>query len=108
MANAHTESTKEIYIDCILTLNDHTFPINLMPMPIGSFDVIIGMDWLDPYHADIMCHEKAVRLNLPDETLIIYGDKPGKNLRIVSCIKAQKYLHKKYYAFLSTICAKKA
>ncbi|GKB73222.1 reverse transcriptase domain-containing protein, partial [Tanacetum coccineum] len=39
------------------TLNflDHPFNINLMLVELGSFDVIIGMDWLAKYHAVIDC-----------------------------------------------------
>ena len=54
-------------------------------MPISSFDVIIGMDWLSSHRAEILCHEKAIRLPLPNgEALIIYGDKSGKNLKVVT------------------------
>ena len=107
MANGHLESTHKILHDCTLTLNDHVFHVNLMPMTIGSFDVIIGMDWLEPHHADVMCYEKAIRLNLPNgEKMIVYGDKSGENLRIISCIKAQKYLHKKCQAFLAHVVDK--
>ncbi|KAL4555062.1 hypothetical protein LXL04_037673 [Taraxacum kok-saghyz] len=79
MANAQIESTKEILQNCTLTLNDHVFHVDLMPMTIGFFDVVIGMDWLEPHHADAM---------------------------IISCMKAQKYLHKKCYAFLAHIVDK--
>ena len=104
MANGRTENTNEIFIGCTLTFNDHSFKIDLMPVTIGSFDVIIGMDWLGPHRAEILCYEKAVRLNLPNhDTLVIYGDKPGKSLRIISCMKAQKYLQKKYCAFLAHV-----
>ena len=62
------------------------------------------MDWLSPHHAEIMCFEKAVRLRLPNrDALIIYGDKPSPSLRIVTSMKAQKYLQKKYCAFLAHI-----
>ena len=101
MANGRTENTNEIFIGCTLTFNDHFFKVDLMHVTIGSFDVIIGMDWLGPHRAEILCYEKAIRRNLPSpDTLVIYGDKPGKNLRIISCMKAQKYLQKKYCAFL--------
>ena len=54
--------------------------------------------------ADIMCFEKEVRLNLPNnETLIIYGDKPSTSFRIISCIQAQKCLRKEYQAFLAHV-----
>ena len=75
-----------------------------MPVSIKSFDVIIGMDWLSLQRADIMCYEKAVRLNLSfDETLIVYGDKPSTNLRIISSIKAQKFLRKECRTFLDHV-----
>ncbi|GKA39568.1 putative reverse transcriptase domain-containing protein [Tanacetum coccineum] len=46
--------------DCTLNFLDHPFNINLMPVELGSFDVIIGMDWLSKYHALIDCAEKIV------------------------------------------------
>ena len=93
MANGKTESTNDVYVGCTLMLNNHSFPISLMHVNIRSFDVIVGMDWLSPHHAEIMCHEKAVRLRLPNhETLVIYGDKPSMNLRLISCVKARKHL----------------
>ncbi|KAI3724108.1 hypothetical protein L2E82_35874 [Cichorium intybus] len=79
-----------------------------MPVRIRNFDVIVGMDWLIPHHADIMCYERRIRLHLPDDkTLVVYGDKPSTNLRIVSCIKARKYLHKRYDAFLAHVVDQK-
>ncbi|KAI3752357.1 hypothetical protein L2E82_24335 [Cichorium intybus] len=79
-----------------------------MHIPIGSFDIIVGMDWLSLYCAKILCFEKAIRLILPNgETLIIYGDKSGQNLKLISCTKAQKYLHKNYHAFLAYVVDKK-
>nr|GEV50885.1 reverse transcriptase domain-containing protein [Tanacetum cinerariifolium] len=41
---------------------------------LGSFDVIIGMDWLAKYHALIICDEKVVRIPYGNEVLIIRGD----------------------------------
>ncbi|GKF92102.1 hypothetical protein Tco_0278821, partial [Tanacetum coccineum] len=37
------------------------FEIDLMPIKLGSFDVIVGMDWLSKYHARIICDEKINR-----------------------------------------------
>ncbi|GJW88970.1 hypothetical protein Tco_0164310 [Tanacetum coccineum] len=33
-----------------------------MPIKLGSFDVVIGMDWLSKYHARIICDEKVVHM----------------------------------------------
>nr|GEW96365.1 putative reverse transcriptase domain-containing protein [Tanacetum cinerariifolium] len=46
----------------------------LIPKELGSFDVIIGMDWLAKYHALIICDEKVVRIPYGDEVLIIRGN----------------------------------
>nr|GEW89708.1 putative reverse transcriptase domain-containing protein [Tanacetum cinerariifolium] len=52
----------------------HPFDIDLMPVELGSFDIIIGMDWLAKYHALIICDEKVVRIPYGNEVLIIRGD----------------------------------
>ncbi|GJS25403.1 putative reverse transcriptase domain-containing protein [Tanacetum coccineum] len=44
-----------------------------MPIELGSFDVIIGMDWLSMYHAIIAYAEKIVRITWGSETLIVHG-----------------------------------
>ncbi|GKF87053.1 hypothetical protein Tco_0257930, partial [Tanacetum coccineum] len=46
-----------------------------MPIKLGSFDVVIGMDWLSKYHAKILCDEKVVHIPIDDETFIIRGDR---------------------------------
>nr|GEZ19629.1 hypothetical protein [Tanacetum cinerariifolium] len=43
---------------CTLNLLNHTFNIDLMPVELGSFDAIIGMDWLAKYQAVIVCAQK--------------------------------------------------
>ncbi|GJT88046.1 hypothetical protein Tco_1069763 [Tanacetum coccineum] len=42
-----------------------------MPIKLGSFDVVIGMDWLSKYHAKIIYDEKVVHVPIDGETLII-------------------------------------
>ncbi|GKE59742.1 putative reverse transcriptase domain-containing protein, partial [Tanacetum coccineum] len=42
-----------------------------MPIKLGSFDVVIGMDWLSKYHARIIYDEKVIHIPIKGETLII-------------------------------------
>ncbi|GJV15857.1 hypothetical protein Tco_1361180 [Tanacetum coccineum] len=78
-----------------------------MPIEIGCFDAIIGMDWLLKYHVIIVCDEKIVSIPFGDEVLIVQGDKSnGRNeslLNIISCTKTQKYLLKGCHVFLACI-----
>nr|GEY04082.1 putative reverse transcriptase domain-containing protein [Tanacetum cinerariifolium] len=47
---------------CTLNFMNHPFNIDLMPVPLGSFDVIIVMDWLTKYHGVIIHDEKIIRV----------------------------------------------
>nr|GEU62996.1 putative reverse transcriptase domain-containing protein [Tanacetum cinerariifolium] len=93
---------------CTLNFLNHPFNIDLMPVELGSFDVIIGMDWLTTYHAVIVCDEKIVCVPFGNETLIIRcdGSNNGTQLNIISCTKTQKYLLKGYHVFLANITTK--
>ncbi|GJR85635.1 reverse transcriptase domain-containing protein [Tanacetum coccineum] len=97
---------------CTLNFLNHPFNIDLMPVELGSFDVIIGMDWLSMYHAMIVCAEKIVRIPWGNETLIVCGDgsdnRHGSRLNIISCTKTQKYLLKGCHVFLAHVTTKKA
>nr|GEX56820.1 reverse transcriptase domain-containing protein [Tanacetum cinerariifolium] len=75
---------------------------------LGSFDVIIGMDWLTTYHTVNVCDEKIVRVPFGNETLIIWCDRSnnGNQLNIISCTKTSKYLLKGYPVFLANITTK--
>ncbi|GJR34378.1 putative reverse transcriptase domain-containing protein [Tanacetum coccineum] len=85
---------KIVGVDTIIrgfTLNflNHPFNIDLMPVELGSFEVIISMDWLRRCHAVILCDEKLVRIPYGNETL------------------AQEYMAKGCQIFLAQIFAKK-
>ncbi|GKB75828.1 putative reverse transcriptase domain-containing protein [Tanacetum coccineum] len=74
LANGRISETNVVLRGCTLGLLGHSFDIDLMPVKLGSFDVIIGIDWLAKYHALIVCDEKVVRIPYGDEVLIIRGD----------------------------------
>ncbi|XP_076908592.1 uncharacterized protein LOC143565523 [Bidens hawaiensis] len=77
-------------------------------MKFGSFDIIIGMDWLSQHHAKIVCFEKYIRLPLKNgQVLQIYGEKPSSGLKLMTCTQAYKYLCNKYLAFLAHVVEKK-
>ncbi|GKD44164.1 putative reverse transcriptase domain-containing protein, partial [Tanacetum coccineum] len=59
---------------CTLNILNHPFNIDLMPVELGSFDVIISMDWLEKYQAIIVSAEKIVQIPWGNETLIVHGD----------------------------------
>ncbi|GJY38824.1 putative reverse transcriptase domain-containing protein [Tanacetum coccineum] len=74
LADGRISETNIVLRGCTLGLLGHPFDIDLMPVELGSFDVIIGMDWLAKYHALIVCDKKVVRIPYGNEVLIIRGD----------------------------------
>ncbi|GJZ90585.1 putative reverse transcriptase domain-containing protein [Tanacetum coccineum] len=110
LADGRISKTNIILRGCTLGLLGHPFDIDLMPIELGSFDVIIGMDWLAKYHALIVCDEKVVRIPYGDEVLIIRGDNcdSGSKLNIISCTRTQKYIEKGCQVYLAQVTSKKA
>ncbi|GJV28776.1 putative reverse transcriptase domain-containing protein [Tanacetum coccineum] len=83
-----------------------------MHVPLGSFDIIIRMDWLTKYHGVIICNEKIAHVPFGREILIFQGN--GNNhreeslLNIILYTKAQEYLSKGCNVFLAHITTKEA
>nr|GEX37860.1 hypothetical protein [Tanacetum cinerariifolium] len=110
LANGRIVWVNTLIRGCTLNFLNHPFNIDLMPIEMGSFNIIIGMDWLVKYHAMIVCDEKLVCVCFGDEILIFHGD--GSNngyesrLNIISCTKTQRYLLKGCPIFLAHVTTK--
>ncbi|GJU31517.1 putative reverse transcriptase domain-containing protein [Tanacetum coccineum] len=83
-----------VLLGCTLNFLNHPFHVDLMPVEMGTYDVIIGMDWLTKYQAVIDCAKKIVRIPFGSKILIFHGDgsrnKRGTRLNIISCTKTPK------------------
>ncbi|GKE81007.1 putative reverse transcriptase domain-containing protein [Tanacetum coccineum] len=111
LADGRILETNIVLRGCTLGLLGHPFDIDLTPVELGSFDVIICMDWLAKYHALIVCDEKIVRIPYGDEVLIIRGDDcdggSKSNMNIISCTRTQKYMQKGCQVYLAQVTSKK-
>ncbi|GKC68067.1 putative reverse transcriptase domain-containing protein [Tanacetum coccineum] len=108
MANGNLVGTNTVIQGCTLILLNQPFKIDLMPIKLGSFDVVIGMDWLSKYHARIICDEKVVHIPIDGETLIIRGDRSKTRLNLISCIKTERYISRGYQVFIAQVMEKKS
>ncbi|GJU84751.1 putative reverse transcriptase domain-containing protein [Tanacetum coccineum] len=76
---------------CKLEIKGQVFDIDLIPFGHGSFDVIIGMVWLSNHKAEIICHEKVVKIPLLDgKVLRVLGEKPEEKMRQLKSAKAKE------------------
>ncbi|GJW15098.1 putative reverse transcriptase domain-containing protein [Tanacetum coccineum] len=88
VANGKKVEVDRIIRDCKLELESSLFSINLIPLGHGSFDVIVGMDWLSQHKAVIVCHEKVVEIPVEDgRTLRVHGE---RTVGIAKALKSAK------------------
>ncbi|GJW81771.1 putative reverse transcriptase domain-containing protein [Tanacetum coccineum] len=112
LADRRIFETNTVLRGCMLGLLGHPFNIDLMPIELGSFEAIIGMDWLANHHAVIVCDEKVVRIPYGDEVLIVQGGggsrREKSKLSIISCTKTHKYVKRGCLIFLAQVTKKEA
>ncbi|XP_021979753.1 uncharacterized protein LOC110875866 [Helianthus annuus] len=90
----------DVVSDCKMSIDDEEYSINLIPMSMGEFQVVVGMDWLSRHHAKVMCFRKEIKLTSPSgKHITIYGEKGG-NPVICSMIKAHKLMRRGCRAFM--------
>ncbi|GJV55816.1 putative reverse transcriptase domain-containing protein [Tanacetum coccineum] len=91
IASGQLVEIKKVIKGCKLKIKGHVFDINLIPFGYGSFDVIIGMDWLSNHKAELICHEKVVRIPLLDRKVVrLLGENPEKKMRQLKSAKAKE------------------
>ncbi|GJS64674.1 putative reverse transcriptase domain-containing protein [Tanacetum coccineum] len=92
LADGRIVGLNTIIWGCTLNLLNHPFNIDLMPVELGSFDMIIGMDWLVKYHAVIVYAEKIICIPFGDNYKFNRVDEAAINTgpnNLISCAKAQ-------------------
>ncbi len=87
VADNRTIYVTDVYRGCTLEFSGVEFPIDLIPIAMRELCVIVGLDWLDAFDAEILCRKKQVRVQNPIRgELIIQGESP--RLAIASCSSA--------------------
>ncbi|KAD4385317.1 hypothetical protein E3N88_25485 [Mikania micrantha] len=93
----------DIYRNCKLTIEGEDYSVDLIPMVLGEFDVVIGMDWLSSYRANIVCDRKSIQLIAPSGYEVsIQGEKRG-GVVLCSLVKAMKYMNHGGQSFLAYV-----
>ncbi|GKF67175.1 putative reverse transcriptase domain-containing protein [Tanacetum coccineum] len=91
IASGQLVEINKVIRGCKLEIEGHVFDIDLIPVGHGSFDMIIGMDWLSKHKAKIVCHEKVVRIPLQKgKVLRVIGERPKEKVRHLMSAKAKE------------------
>ncbi|GJS76126.1 putative reverse transcriptase domain-containing protein [Tanacetum coccineum] len=89
LADERLVSMNTVLKGCTLNLVNHNFKIDLMLIELGTFNVIIGMDWLVKHDVIIVCGKKVVHIPYGNKKLIVESDKGVSQVKVISCIKAR-------------------
>nr|GEY28284.1 hypothetical protein [Tanacetum cinerariifolium] len=106
LADGKVVNTNSVLRGCTLNLLDHLFDIDLMLIELGTFDVIVGMDWLVERDALIMCGKKEVHVPYKNKTLVVKSDSSVSRLKVISCIKARKNIERGSQLFIAQVTKK--
>ncbi|GJX83295.1 putative reverse transcriptase domain-containing protein [Tanacetum coccineum] len=83
--------TNNIIRGCRLKLEGHTFIIDLIPFGYGSFDVVVGMDWLSKLRVKIVCYEKIVQIPFITNGIFLeVHERPKGNLKQLKTMKVNE------------------
>ena len=109
IASGRFVTLDSVILECSLTLGEFECLIDLVPMKLGSFDVIVGMDFLSRHRAKIDCYAKSIEFPLADgRRITIFGETTTKHSQLMSCTQTRKYLRKNYVAFVAHVINPKA
>ncbi|GKB13790.1 putative reverse transcriptase domain-containing protein [Tanacetum coccineum] len=104
LADGKSLTINTILRGCTLNLQNHLLGIDLLPIKLGSFDVIVRMDWMAEHRAKVVCYEKYICVPYGNDMLIIQGERSGikseSRLEVISTIRTQKYIDQGCQVFL--------
>ncbi|XP_070025077.1 uncharacterized protein [Nicotiana sylvestris] len=93
-----------VYRSCVVIIGDPETHVDLLLLDMVDFDVILGMDWLSPYHAILDCHAKTVNLALLGLPRLEWRGTPNHFVsRVVSYMKARRMVEKRCLAYLAYV-----
>ncbi|GJR71219.1 putative reverse transcriptase domain-containing protein [Tanacetum coccineum] len=71
LADGRIVSTNTVLRGYSLNLINHLFEIDLIPIELDTFDIVIGMDWLVEHDAVIVCGNKEVHIPVKNKVMDI-------------------------------------
>ncbi|XP_063946164.1 uncharacterized protein LOC108194850 [Daucus carota subsp. sativus] len=102
IANQEVITVDQVCPNCEILVQTQNFAIDLIPIKLGEFDVILGMDWLTKYDAQINCRRKRVSLKGANgKRVMVRGQKQAR--KFLTIIQAKRFLRQGCQAYLAHV-----
>ncbi|XP_073267145.1 uncharacterized protein [Populus alba] len=93
--------TNIVYVDVRVSLFGYEIEVDLIPLELHDFDIILGMNWLSKYKALIDCYARTVTFQTPKgERITFEGKRILKSNALISMVTTQKILRKGCMGYL--------
>jgi hypothetical protein len=94
----------DIYRGVKLYIGGLELRVDLMPLELYDFDMILGMDWLSKHKAQVDCFTKTVTIQgIGDKRVVFKGERKVIPSCVISVLVARKLLRKGCFAWLAHI-----
>ncbi|XP_022032674.1 uncharacterized protein LOC110933776 [Helianthus annuus] len=90
IADSKTYMLNEICRNCKFTIEDEEFDIDLIPMVLGEFKMIVGMDWMTRHQAEINCETKTIHVQSPSGKLLTIQRERRVEAKLCTLVQAAK------------------
>src|ERR1051325_1795562 len=96
--------TRFIIKDCEMHIEDSVLIIDMKPLDMQDFDIILGMDFMSKYQTVVDCHRKIVTIRCPRGKIVRFqGERKILPTCTISTLKAEKLLRKGCEAYLAYV-----
>src|ERR1051325_11701820 len=96
--------TRYIIKDCEMHIEDSVLFMDLIPLDMQDFDIILGMDFMSKYHTVVDCHRRIVTIRCPEGKVVQFqGERKILPTCTISILKAEKLLKKGCEAYLAYV-----
>ena len=76
-----------------ITIGETTFPADLIQFDLSDIDIILRMNWLHTYRANLNCEDlKVIFKDEKGREVFFYGKREEKSYPLISAMKASKLL----------------
>lgn len=99
-----SRETDLIYETCAVTVRDKELLADLIVLRMSDLNIILDMDWLTVYHANMNCSQRIVTFTPLDQpSFQILGTTRPAAIQIISALKAKKFVSKGCTGYLASL-----
>ncbi|XP_019167882.1 PREDICTED: uncharacterized protein LOC109163587 [Ipomoea nil] len=104
VASGEVRTCDRLFEGIKINIKGEEFPSDLIQYDLDGIDVVLGMDWLGRFRAQILCKDQKVVLRGPNGKRVSYrGNMEEPGIKLMSMTKMKRYLDKGNELYLCSV-----